>query len=205
MATVSPFAPGRSPFHIKGVAYRGVSTYLDAKVPGGFQALLDSIADVQLREFLKQPFLSASLYDVFPLAQVKDHAAKLLGISDFDYQRQTSQVQADADLGGIYKVILRVFNPPALMERIGRLTAQYFDFATETHIERLQNQEATLTRLGFLKPLVEWYEPTTVGYFETALARTGAKDVKVKVSATDTGQQAQGVPMVNVTAHVTWR
>src|SRR5262245_8543837 len=63
-----PFAPGASPFRIKGVAYRGHLEYAQAHVPGGVAGMLADLGDPRLRAFFEQRFLASTFYDVVPLA-----------------------------------------------------------------------------------------------------------------------------------------
>src|SRR4051812_25004889 len=73
------FAPGKSPFHAKGVTYRNVFQYVDETLEGGRARLLAAIDDPALRAFASQPFLAGSLYDVVPMLAIVEAAAGLLG------------------------------------------------------------------------------------------------------------------------------
>ncbi len=43
-----PFAPGKSPFHVKGVVYRNLVEYVDKTVAGGLAAFVAALDDPAL-------------------------------------------------------------------------------------------------------------------------------------------------------------
>jgi len=46
-----PFAPGESPFHVKGVVYLGLREYFAEQIPGGIEAVSKELHDEALRTF----------------------------------------------------------------------------------------------------------------------------------------------------------
>lgn len=205
MQIESPFACGQSPFKIKGVAYRGQFDFYEDKVPGGKRAVLDAVDDKALRAFLEQPFIASASYDIFPLARLHVPTAKLMGMEPDELIVFASRYQAEYDLRGIYKVILRAFNPLQVMEKIARVSAQYFNFATVIQTTSVGPQRAKISRPAYPSILVDWYRLVLLGYLPVAVARTGAKDVQMEFHGEATGTEAFGVPLVDFDVHVSWR
>src|SRR6185312_17279254 len=111
--TAAPSPPpfGESAFHVKGVIYLGTRAFFDAQVPGGYAGLVSAIHDPALRAFFTQPFLASSWYDVLPVAPLIEIEARVMGLSLEDYLGRRTLFQADRDMGGVYKYLLRAAYP----------------------------------------------------------------------------------------------
>lgn len=122
------FAPGDSPFRIKGNGYRGHLQYVEQHLPGGVAAMLDAFDDPELRAFFEQTFLASAFYDVLPLAHAGLVCADISGMSFYDFVYERTRHQAEDDVRGIYKWLLTLLSPRLVSSRLTKFMAQYFDF-----------------------------------------------------------------------------
>jgi hypothetical protein len=74
-----PRPAGTSPFQIKGIPYRGLAYLVSRTLPHGLDDLCEALDDAALREFVRQPFLASSRYDVLPIRPLMMTLARLLG------------------------------------------------------------------------------------------------------------------------------
>jgi hypothetical protein len=173
-----PFEAGTSPFHIKGVAYLGHTAYADGFIPGGAQAVADAFHDPALRAFFRQPFLAASWYDALPIVPVWHVCARLLGLNDHDFLRVRTQHQAERDIGGVYRFLLKLASAEAVALRVPWVVQRYFDFGTT---------EASVVAPGLVRAvvsgvpaiLVPWLRVVSETYLRVALELAGAKTVQI--------------------------
>lgn len=198
-----PFAPGTSPFRVKGTAYRGHLDYVARRAPGGVEAMLERMDERQgMRAFYEQPFLASSLYDVFPLAWGGVVGGAMMGTSYLDFVRIRTSEQAKSDVGGVYRVLLALTSPNAVAQRLPKLLGQYFDFGA-TAIEVNEPGRVVATRTGIPAAIVPWYEKVTEGYCDVVIVRAGAKEVRTKSERTAAGV-AHGVPLMDMRVEITF-
>lgn len=199
-----PFAPGEAPFRVKGTAYRGHLEYVEQHVPGGVRAMCEALEDARQREFFRQPFLAASLYDVFPLALAGVVCGKLTGQPYLDFVRVRSQAQARSDLTGVYKVLLAFASPQAVASRIPRLMGQYFDFG-DTTIEERAPSWIVATRSGLPAPIAPWYAAVSEGYGRVVIAQAGGTEPQLDVVAVEPDGRQAGLDLVKLVFDLRWR
>src|SRR4051794_15050267 len=93
-----PFAPGTSPFLIKGNNCKGSFIQYDELVPGGHQAVIASFQDERLRTYLSREFFTSSWYDIYPIAYADERAASLSGLPFEDFMKAACAIQARLDM-----------------------------------------------------------------------------------------------------------
>ena len=191
-----PFAPGTSPFRVKGTAFRGHFEYVTRVFPPGLERMLDAIDDPALKDFFRQHFLASSFYDVFPLAWAAVIGAKMSKMPYLDFVRIRTREQAKLDVGGVYRVLLALASPNAVAQRLPRLVSQYFNFGGAT-VQKNVPGEVMAVQSGMPLPLVPWYEVLVTNYCEVVLSRAGAKNLQVKCTRAD-GGQAHGIPLMDL-------
>src|SRR6056297_1746079 len=108
-----PFGLGESPFHIKGVAYKGTLESISKDSGSGMKRVLDRIADErpELSRFIDGPFLASSKYDVFGLPLFTFYVAEELGRDFKAHVYRISRAQLEADLSGVYRFLLKLASP----------------------------------------------------------------------------------------------
>jgi hypothetical protein len=199
-----PFAPGASPFRLKGTGYRGHMQYAEANVPGGVSAMIAGLRDPRLRAFFEQPFLASSWYDILPLLPAGRVCAKLLGTSYDEYLRTRTRYQARTDLSGIYSVLLKVFSTESVALRLPRIMSQYFDFArVETAVEG--RDHVACSTYGLPRILYPWYLPVVTIYVATALEIAGTPGVSVTSAPTEPDGAIAGAATVRFRWSIRWK
>lgn len=199
-----PFAIGRSPFRTKGLLYRGVIQQLKAMVPGGLDAIAEAAGDDELGEFIRQPFLASSFYDVLPAVWLADTAAALVGQRSEAFMKQRAAEQAITDLNGVHRVMLAAAPPAVVAMRMARLTLRYFDFGGADPT-REGPCHVRIRRSGVPNVLVRWHDAVSSGYVEALLLQAGAKAPSCQVAHVECEGTVHGVPTYTLTFDITWR
>lgn len=200
----SPFPIGHSPFRVKGVLYMGTVSYFTTKVKGGMEALLHQIEDENLRAFISQRFLAASSYDVLPVHPLIHAEARACNLPLAVYLRQRSEYQAEQDMAGVYKVLLKLASPEAVLARFPRLATQWLNFAKAEMIDQSVEGLRGFALSGMPAVLASWYLNGLAVYAQHAVKLAGAKNCQVTMLAPEPEGQAHGVDIVRVRFQVQW-
>lgn len=198
-----PFAPGLSPFRIKGVAYRGHLEYVERFVPGGNAAVLAALNRPELDAFFAQPFLASTRYDVFPLAIAGIGCARVTGQPFRQFVRERSKWQANEDVNGVYRWMLRITSPETVAARLPRLISQYFDFG-EQRIDVMEKGHLRAARTGMPLPLAAWYVAVSEAYMEVVIGLAGGRDVRCESAEPEIEGRSHGVDIVSLPMEVRW-
>jgi hypothetical protein len=155
------------------------------------------------RAFFAQPFLAASLYDVFPLAIAGIACGAITGEGYLEFVRVRTVMQAESDVSGVYKLLLKVVSAEALASKVPRLVGQYSDFA------RLEvtTQGAGIVagrHVGIPRALAPWWRVVTDTYVRTLLARGGTKDIDVTYAPLEPSGTSHGIATVEIPFITTW-
>lgn len=197
------FGFGQSPFHVKGVLYIGTQSYFRERVPGGLEALVETIGPGPLADFIAQPFLASSRYDVMPVPALIEHEARTVGQSLATYLDARTRWQADRDLHGVYRFILRFVHPSRVMARLPQLLVAMFDFPA-LEVETLGESERLATFQRIPAPLEPWLRVGFSVYTERALRHAGAGEVHTDFTdSSDEGYEA-GLRMRTMRMRVRW-
>ena len=159
-----PVAAGTSPFHVKGLAYRGFEAYAKRNVEGGMERVRFELADAKLREFLSQPFLAGSWYDLLPVVPLAATIALLERSSLEDFVRRSARRQALYDARHVHRRFSLGHPPSSLVPRLPRLFMQYTDFggAEVADMGELSGAEAgqgAVVRTGVPVYILPWFLP----------------------------------------------
>jgi serine/threonine protein kinase len=203
ISTQLPCPPGASPFHIKGIGYRGVVQLVERRVPGGVQALEHELDDARLVPFLRQPFLAASWYDILPMIPVNAAIARLLGKPLDVLGREQGAQQARHDVEQIYRRLFDAMtfdNVPTLLARFGR---QYYDFGDCTG-EQVSPGHVVIVRQGLPDFVLRWFSPMHAAYAEQILRMKGATFVEaIPQPPRESGSRA-GITLVDLATDIFW-
>lgn len=189
-----PFAPGESPFHVKGGSYRGHRAFVDEHVPGGFAAMLERL-DPAAQKFYAQTFLASSWYDLAPLVAIAPVCGAALGISADEYVRKRAKLQVEQDIRGVYGFLIKLVSARTIATRLPRLISLYFDF-TETVTRTVEDHRVVTEHHGLPGPLAPWLSAVATAYLERVLELTKAGDHQVKAGGLQQEGEAHGVPLV---------
>ncbi len=105
--TPLPCDAGASPFHMKGMAYRGFIRLVEKSAPGGLPGFREALADARLRDFVAQPFLASARYDVLPMVPLFATLARLCGVPFGALVEEASAVQCRYDVKTVFKMMFR--------------------------------------------------------------------------------------------------
>jgi len=163
--------PGESPFHIKGVAYLGHLEWVDKHFPGGRPAFM-ALLSPTMSAYFSQHFLAMKLHDFLPFAAAGHTCARALGMGFVEFVEMRARYQAEIDLNGIYRLLLKLTSPKQVATRLPKLMTQYFDFGNL----RVLKEEAfavkfEVDRLPTLA--VDWFGAVYTAYSEIALIAAG--------------------------------
>jgi hypothetical protein len=190
-------APGDSPFHVKGVAYRGHLDYVDANVPGGVAAMKAGFSDPAVAEFFDQTFLASSFYDVMPLAHAGVICADLSGLSFYEFVRTRTIAQAERDVRGVYKWLLSLLSPRMVATRLPKFLAQYLDFLVFEVVEA--SPKRVVGRLsGIPLELKCWQSTVFEAYYVHVFKIGGVKDFSIRYEDLSVQSSADGLPTLSV-------
>jgi hypothetical protein len=199
-----PFRPGESPFRVKGVAYRGHLDYVAEHVPGGVEEMLRGFRDPALVEFYNQKFLPSTFYDLIPLVVAGYVCARQSRKSFSEFVRIRSRYQAERDVGGIYRVLIKLISPMHVIERLSALQSQYLSFAAGS-VEILGDKHVLFVRPQLPAMLAGWTGTVLESYADVLLTRAGAKSVLARPLPLVPDGTVNGVPAVKWQCDVTWQ
>jgi hypothetical protein len=197
------FAPGESPFHVKGGIYLGTVKFFTRQVEGGLEALYKEIEDPALLAFIQQKFLPSSWYDVLPVAPLIRAEARAMKLTTMQYLRQRTQFQVREDIGGVYRMLLKLISPESVAMRLPRLLTQIFDHGSaEARLVEPGHIESTLS--GYPKILWEWYSTAFEIYSETAIGLAGGKKASSLARPPEDMGESDGVPLIRFRMDARW-
>ncbi len=196
-----PFAAGTSPFHLKGIAYRGHVEYANQFIPGGARAVNAAFKDRALSTFFEQPFLAASWYDALPIVPVWYVCARLAGQLPNDFLKARTRHQANQDIHGAYRLILNLASAEEVALRVPRVVGKYLDFgATDARVVR--RNAVRLEQTGIPQYMATWFTIVGDTFLHVALEIAGAKQVRVRRWPVEPCGEAHGVALVKIAADV---
>jgi len=199
-STVAFTLPGAGPFRTKGNLYRGGIEML--RHLGIWDAVLAALPDDEHRQFFSQTFLAGSWYDLFPVQTLDEVASVLRGVTLQAHIQDNTKFQFGRDVNGLYRLLLRFSNPSAMVERVNRLSAQYFDFG-ESEVSAVQPRSATVTRRGVPTTLAPWFAEASISYVKVAMRAAGAKQVHSAFEL-EPGGIARLTPLSTIHCSLTW-
>jgi serine/threonine-protein kinase len=199
-----PCPAGEGPFHIKGMAYRGVMHLVATALPGGLDALCSVIEDPSVADFVRQPFLATEWYDLFPMLPLMAATARALGRPLDQITREGAMAQCRYDASTVFRTMFTAATLETVVDRMGRFGARYYDFGTFDGW--LEGPGRMIVRKVGVPAYVEpWFAPMHAGYSEETVRTLGAKHAEGTERATLPMPPVHGFPMVTIVSEVRWR
>ncbi|MDB4968911.1 MAG: hypothetical protein JWN44_4600 [Myxococcales bacterium] len=199
-----PWTPGEGPFRIKGVAYRGHLAYVAEHVPGGVEEMLAGFKDRRIAEFFQQKFLASTFYDIAPLVIAGYVCARQCRRTFFDFVKVRSRYQAQQDIGGIYRMLLKLTSPATVAVRLPAVSSQYLDFPGDAKAELIDKQHAVLSRTELPLMLKTWFTLVYETYVDVTLTAAGGRSVLSRTSY-EPDQPLRGYETVKFRCEVSWQ
>jgi hypothetical protein len=196
-----PFPPGKSPFHIKGLAYRGHVDYANKFIPGGPAAVNATFRDPRLTAFFEQQFLAASWYDALPILPLWYACAQVTNEPAIEFLKTRTRHQAREDIHGVYRLILKLASAETVALRMPRAVGKYFDFGgTEAYVVR--PGVVRMRQTGIPLIMAPWFGIVGETFVNVALEIAGATGVKVRRKPIEPAGEAHGTPLGTMEADV---
>jgi serine/threonine protein kinase len=199
-----PCDPGLSPFHVKGIAYRGIARLIEKRVPGGMAALERELDDARVAQFISQPFLAASRYDLLPMTPIIVGIARLLGESLEGLAAHLGAREAAHDIEKIYGRLFAAMTFDNLPLFLARFDAQYYDFG-DCAGELVAPGHVVLRRAGLPEYVVRWIGPMYSAYIAEILEKKGAGYVEVTPRPPRDAGMRGSFAIVDLEFDVRWR
>ncbi len=189
------FAAGASPFRVKGHVYQGLFESTDKRCPGGVAAVLPRLADEELQTFFQQKFLAASFYDLLPLLEFGREAAHLAGVPYSSYVRGGARLQAEKDVNGLYRALLRLASPNLVVSRMPRALVQYMNFGQAEGRMTAERTFEIVVR-GVPEAVQVWLTAAAEGFVPYVLETAGATEVTSRAIRATPDETVNGVQLV---------
>jgi hypothetical protein len=196
-----PFAPGASPFRLKGIVYRGHAEYAAEHIPGGETAVNAAFKDARLRTFMQQRFLASSWYDALPIVPVWHASARVLQQPAVDFLRVRTRHQALQDIHGVYRLALKVASPEQVAMRLPRIVLQYFDFG-KAQSRVVRPGVVHFENSGVPALMAPWFAVVAETYVGVALELSGAKTFAIRRRPTQPAGEMHGIAMATLAVEV---
>ncbi len=197
------FVLGESPFRAKGVLYIGTQTFFDEHLRGGASELYGDIREPELAAFISQRFLPSGWYDVMPVPVLIAYEARALRMDLAEYLRHRTRWQAQRDLSGVHRWLLKMASPRMVATRLPKVMTQMFDFAS-AEIASSSSDQALVHLDGIPAVLNEWFHNALGVYAETALKLAGARRVDTSVDGSTGSGERAGIALNRLTLRLRW-
>ncbi|MDI1434634.1 serine/threonine-protein kinase [Polyangium sorediatum] len=190
-----PRPAGRSPFRVKGIAYKGMLHYVSTRLDGGMPSLTNTFRDPILREYLTQPFLASSFYDFFPLVAASAGCASLANVQLEIFAQGQGRAQAKYDADHAYRSFVQGRSIDDFPSRFRLIAQRYYDFG-EWEANSFSPGTITFVQRGIPAWAIPWYSPLQSGYISTLVDLVSNKRTSVTVYPTRRDGVIEGIQTV---------
>jgi hypothetical protein len=198
-----PFAPGTSPFRVKGHVHLNTRRFAERFVPGRNAAIVEAVGDPAFAAFWEQRFLEASWYDYLPIPLVGAVMARLMQRSTDAVWRMMGETLAKRDVEGIYKGLLRCTSPEVILSKMPAVHRQYFDFGRCEQVASGKGvNEFKIS--GFPALCITYYQTLSSHFLHQLIALAGGRQVEGTWSDSEPDGMLEGVPLVSFRGRTTW-
>lgn len=192
-----PRAPGKSPFHVKGLAYKGLLHLVTTKIEGGVGVLAASMRDASLRDYITQTFLASTFYDALPLVAASAAAANLLNGQLDTFAQNQGRAQAKYDAEHAFRAFVQGRSVDDFPSRCKLIAARYFDFG-EWEANSFSPGTVTFVVKGIPAWSSPWFGPLLGGYVSTMVQFVARKNASCTVYPTRRDATTDGFQTVIV-------
>ncbi len=198
-----PCAPGASPFHIKGLAYRGLVLAASSLVPGGMEKFCWALGDARLAAFVGQPFLASGFYDLLPIYPLTATLAALMRVPFERFLREGASEQARYDAAHVFRRMFEGKGVEDIPDCVNRFEAQYYDFGrTEA---KMPSPGLIVLQLHETPEYVSpWLTAMKAGYTEEVARIVGAPRPHCTGGTPVPGGARDGHPLASVWCELRW-
>jgi hypothetical protein len=198
------FAPGESPFRVRGNTYMFHQDYVKEHLPGGLEAQREALGAIGKHDFFDTLFLANGWYDVFPLVALGYACAEVAGTSFDEFVSQRAEDQVVKDLKFFRRMLVKLASPVAVASRLPGIAASYFEFATMSE-PVIDGALARSAMSGVPDLIAHWMQLTTCRFISHVMTVNGAREVAVDTSATPEPAGDAALPTVTINFAIGWR
>lgn len=192
-----------SPFRVKGGLYLNTRSFFEKNADKGVESLREVLGPGPLRDFIDQHFLTGGWYEVMNVPQLIAAEAAAMKMTERRYLRHRTEWQAEADMGGAYKILLKVASPDVVVPRLPKVMTQMFNFAEPT-VEPMGRNAFHMRVDGVPADLGAWLTTALEIYVEYAIVATGGRNAFVSMRRPVVLPSHQGFPMLALEMDVRW-
>jgi hypothetical protein len=156
--------------------YLAILKYVQTKTPGGELALRRELG--KHAAGLDGIFLAASSYDIAPLVRMTIAGAALEKVPVDAFVRQRAYEIADADLRGIFRLLLKLASPEGTAERLWKAFNGYFE-PCRAALDSVGRGRFAARMIGIPSCIEGFYVYAVEGFVTRALELAGAKGIKI--------------------------
>jgi len=193
--------PPGAPFMGKGILFSGVLAYLKEKTPGGVAAVKAELGEHA--DELDRLYLASSEYPIGGLVRLAAAAATVGKRELFPFIRERATAAADADLRGIYKLLLKVASPESTAGHMWKTFNRYFP-PCRAETREVGRGKMLATLLGIPSCVDGWYVAATEGFVSRAVELAGAKGIAMTWSPPTPDTPRAGIPTSRIDFDVRW-
>lgn len=187
---------------MKGTVYAGTQSFF-AKTKGGLASLHAAIGDPKLLAFFQQKFLACAWYDVLPAVPLIHAEARALGLAPKRYLKLRTAHQAEQDLVGVYRLLLKIASPESVALRLPKVFTQVFDFGRAT-ADAVGSGHVIGGIHDFPAVLFEWFSISMEAYALAALRIAGARNLTATTRQIPSTEKAPSVDLASLELDVRW-
>lgn len=190
-----PRPPGKSPFRVKGLAYKGLLHYAATRIDGGMAAVANSMRDPLLREYIVQPFLASTHYDFLPLVSASAAVAAMTNVPLETFAQSQGRAQAKYDAEHAYRAFIQGRSIEDFPARFRLIATRYYDFG-EWEASSFSKGTLTFVEKGLPAWSIPWFSPLQSGYISTLVHLISRKEASVTVYPTRRDSSIEGMQTV---------
>jgi hypothetical protein len=183
--------------------YRGMLSYLAARTRRSEQELLESVAEPDLRRFLRQPFLVSGWYDVLPFTELATVGASAIGTTLAQLARDQSKHQAKEDISGVYRLLMRFTPMDVVVSALPRFAQKYFDFGAYTS-QRIGERHYRILRSGIPESFAFYHSIAGAMYSHTACETSSAYRIQHSIGELESDGSAHGMRLKRFQIEMQW-
>lgn len=192
-----PRAPGKSPFQVKGLAYKGLLHFVATKIDGGVGVLAASMRDASLRDYITQTFLASTFYDALPLVAASAAAANLTNAQLDVFAQSQGRAQAKYDADHAFRAFIQGRSIDDFPSRCKLIAARYYNFG-EWEANSFSPGTVTFVVKGIPAWASPWFGPLLGGYASTMVQFVAKKNASCTVYPTRRDGTTDGIQTVIV-------
>lgn len=192
-----PRAPGKSPFQVKGLAYKGLLHFVSTKIDGGVAVLAASMRDAPLRDYITQTFLPSTFYDALPLVAASAAAANMTNIALDTFAHSQGRAQAKYDADHAFRALVQGRTIDDFPSRCKRIASSYFNFG-EWEANSFSPGTVTFVVKGIPAWSAPWFGSLLGGYASAMVQYVARKNASATVYPTRRDGTTEGIQTVIV-------